>query len=444
MNWIGSVIVEKGSHFKLLCGEEIDWEKVNMIKDKLINMTNYLNDFVIVDFFDEIPNFKKGQSIFEKETVVFFQTIKCNSYKHLNFYEVNIRIDSKNSNKMYERYVRKRELLELFDEICVQKKFPDLSKWKKLYDSTLDGDWSKMPRVVTDEKEDKREKNCDLARMWFVDELQKEDFPIYFDALKYLCEEGWCGEDIYYADVYLEELCKMGIGKDTIEKFKNTVNPIYLDFIGENYLKGRCGVSVDYRKAYRYFYHGEKRGNLSSRYHRALMFKDGLYVKKNYKKYVKMVESIVDDFVGAGGKNNLLFIDFAFVELAKIYKEQNECEKCLKYAYQAKEIDDLRNSMFLEVTKMSDILDIIYSVIPFDKDNMDIYDLLYCLKQPAKAKFFAQGKEYNIESLNLNGYCMVKFHDKYYKNIKEFFNKASIDGEKFDKWLYRVDYVEVV
>lgn len=174
------------------------------------------------------------------------------------------------------------------------------------------------------------------------------------------------------------------------------------------------------------------------------MFKNGMHVKKNYNKYVKMIESIVNEFVASGGENILPCIDFAFIELAKIYKEKCDKDKCLKYAYKAKENNDARIYRFLEVSKMPEILDIIYSVIPFDKDDMDIYDLLYLLKQPAKARFFAKGKEYNVESVNLNGYCMVKFNDKYYKNAKEFFNKAIIEDKKFYEWLHNVDYVEVV
>ena len=50
----------------------------------------------------------------------------------------------------------------------------------------------------------------------------------------------------------------------------------------------------------------------------------------------------------------------------------------------------------------------------------------------------------NIESININGYCMVKFNDKYYKNAIEFFNKAVIDDKKFYEWINNVDYVEVV
>lgn len=65
-------------------------------------------------------------------------------------------------------------------------------------------------------------------------------------------------------------------------------------------------------------------------------------------------------------------------------------------------------------------------------------------KQPAKARFFANDKWYNVESFNLNGYCMVKFNEKCYKNAKEFFSKTVIDDKKFYEWLYNVKYVEVI
>lgn len=439
----GSVIVGKGSTFKLLYGEETNQNKINEIKNKLNNMTNYIDDFVIIDFLEEIPIWEESQSIFEKETMVFFQAVKNNSYKKLNFYEVEIRIDSKNSNKMYERSVRKKELLKLFDGVCVQKKIPDLSKWKKFYDSSINGDWSRRPRVMNGERKAKIKQSGEIVRKWWLNELPKEDFSIYFDGLKYLAEEGW-SSDVTYEEVYIQELYNLGLGKEILEKFKKTTSPTILEFIGKQYLKGTCGVSPDYRKAYRYFYHGDRRGSLLCRYNRALMYKNGLYVKKNYNKYVKLIESIPKEFISVGGENVLPFIDFAFIELARIYKEKGDCEKCLEYAYKAKELNDSTTYEFLEVTKMPEILDIIYSVIPFDKDDMDVYDLLYLFKQPAKAKFYAKGKEYNIESINLNGYCMVKFNDKYYKNAIEFFNKAVIDDKKFYEWINNVDYVEVV
>ena len=247
-----------------------------------------------------------------------------------------------------------------------------------------------------------------------------------------------------YQETYFLELEKRGLKDKLMERYKGLSSPVAADMIGLSYLYGTGGVTPDYKKAYGYFYYGEKRGNMESRYHRAIMYKYGLYVKKNYNKYVKLVESILEEVLAAGGENILFCIDFCFKELAEIYKEKGDKEKCLQYAYKAKEYNDARINNFLEVTIMPQILNIIYSIIPFDKNDMDIYDLLYLLKTPSKAKFYAKGKEYNVESMEAGGYCVVKFDGKYYKNAKEFFNKATIDGNKFYKWLHKVDYVEAV
>lgn len=327
-------------------------------------------------------------------------------------------------------------MLRLFDEICLKRKMPDLSGWELFFDF-------KSGKSINGDRDKEKISECaKTISSWLSDKFYKDDYPLYFDSLEYLVEHDM-PQEIAWHEMYLEELEKKNLGEEILRVFKDTVNPFALEAIGYKYLYGEH-CSVDYKKAYRYFYHGEKLGNLRCRYYRALMFKNGLYVKKNYNKYVKMIESIVDDFIAAGGKNILFCIDFAFIELAKIWKEKENYKKCLEYAYKAKELHGARIYGFLEVSKMPEILDIIYSVIPFDKDDMDVFDLLYLLKQPVKARFFAKSKEYHVESVNLNGYCMVKFNDKYYKNAKEFFNKAIIDDKKFHEWLHNVDYVEVI
>ncbi len=439
----GCVITAEGSYFKLLNGEECNQKKVDRIKNKLNNMTNYINDYVIIDFFDPIPDWSEGKSNFNKDTIVFFQTIKESSFYQLNYYDVEIRIDGPNNHYVYACSVRKKEMLQLFDEICVKRKMPDLSNWKKIYDELEYGGYLADISVMTDERREKIKLNKEIVRKWCLDELPKEDYSIYFNALEQVSKKGW-SSDATYQEMYCTELENLGLGNKIVEKFKYTTKPIILDIIGQKYLYGDGGVSPDYKKAYRYFYHAEKLGNMRSRYYRALMFKNGLHVKKNYNKYVKMIESIPEEFISAGGKRVLPCIDFAFVELAKIYKEKGDKAKCLHNAYRAQDLNDSRRFHFLEISRMPEILDIIYSMIPFDENDMDIYDLLYLLKKPAKAMFFANGKQYKVESVDMNGYCMVKFKNKYYKNAKEFFNKASIDGKKFYEWLHNVDYVEVI
>lgn len=439
----GCVIIANSHKFKLLNAEENDKKKVNEIRRTLNKMTNYINDYVIIDFYDKISSFDKENSNFIKDTIIFFQTIKRKEYHLLNFYDVEIRIDSKSNSKAYTRLVKKKEMLQLFEEICVQRKFPDLSKWKKYYDLVEDGDFANKDKVMTEEIKQKISDSKDIVNNYWLGELQKTDYPIYLNALKFLYEEGW-NSDVTYHEMYFDELDKMLLPSNLLKKFKGTTSPTILCKIGKKYLYGTNGNPPNYKLAYKYFYHGDKLGNVECRFYKGLMYKYGLHVKQNRYKYSDLLTSILKEFLYAGGEEVFPYIDFFLIERAKRFKEYDEYEKTLKFAEMARELNDSRIYNYLSVSNMPEILDIIYSIVPFDKDDMDVYDLLYLLKKPAKAKFFAKGKEYDIESFNNNGYCIVKFNNKYYKNAKEFFNKAVIDGKKFYEYLINVDSVEVL
>lgn len=428
----GCVITGDIYQYNLYIGDEKQFSKISKIKNKINSLKSYHGEYLIVDLKGRLSDEKFDDN---STRVGLFEFFKCKKYANLNYYRLDIRVDSLDSSKMYTRYVRKKELLQLFDEICLKRKIPDLSKWKMFHD------FNSEKSINGDRDEEKISKCTEIARSWLLGELSKDDYPLYFDSLEYLVEHDWAKE-VGWHEMFFEELEKKGLGEEILQVFKDTVNPHALNSIGYKYLYGKDCLP-DYKKAYRYFYHAEKLGNMDSRYHRALMFKNGLHVKKDYNKYVKMIESIVNEFIASGGENILPCIDFAFIELAKIYKEKGEDEKSLKYAFKAKWLNDARVYNFLEISKMPEILDTIYSMIPFDENDMDIYDLLYLLKKPSKARFFAKGKLYKVESIDMNGYCMVKFKNKYYKNAKEFFNKAIIEGKRFYEWLYNVDYVEV-
>ena len=75
---------------------------------------------------------------------------------------------------------------------------------------------------------------------------------------------------------------------------------------------------------------------------------------------------------------------------------------------------------------------------------MDVYDLLYLLKKPIKIKFCLRDMEYYVESINENGYCMIRFNNCYYKSVKEFFMKAMLNERMFYLWAFFVEGVEIV
>ena len=53
------------------------------------------------------------------------------------------------------------------------------------------------------------------------------------------------------------------------------------------------------------------------------------------------------------------------------------------------------------------------------------------MKEPCRIAFSCDGKEYTVESVREDdGTVSVRFGDRWFRDIDEFFKKADIDGER--------------
>ena len=64
----------------------------------------------------------------------------------------------------------------------------------------------------------------------------------------------------------------------------------------------------------------------------------------------------------------------------------------------------------------------------FDEEDFDLYDLYYLLLKPVKVGFTFNDDEYSVEALEENGEVVIKFGNKWYRTVDDFFAKAQIDG----------------
>ena len=71
----------------------------------------------------------------------------------------------------------------------------------------------------------------------------------------------------------------------------------------------------------------------------------------------------------------------------------------------------------------------IYKLRPFDTDCMDLYDLYYVLNQPHKVRFSFEGTTHEAEAVQEDGGIVIRFDEKWYRTIDDFFQKAELDGE---------------
>lgn len=213
--------------------------------------------------------------------------------------------------------------------------------------------------------------------------------------------------------------------------------------LGYIWYYGRCGT-IDYKKAYECYCKAAELGDTVAEYKIGDMYKNGYYVEQNYEKHCEIVEKVYERI-----KDKDIFnepISSVFLRMARIRKGQGKTEASIELLMKAKEA--LRKYFvyspdFYEVENMRCIIEELYGLIPCDMQDLNIFDLLYVLKTPCNVSFYYEDKRYEVESSEENGYMTVRFGDKWYRSIKEFFEGAKIGDDLLVTLSYELYNFEV-
>lgn len=214
--------------------------------------------------------------------------------------------------------------------------------------------------------------------------------------------------------------------------------------LGYIWYYGRTGEK-DYKKAFNHYLKSMKRGNLVSSYKIADMYKNGYFVEKNYDKYVSIIKDLYPKVEHARHLGEPL--PEIFTRLANIRKGEGDIREALRLYRIAKDFLAQRisyNAFFGNLNIMKWLIDDLYEITDFDKEDFDFYDMYYLLKNPVKIGFTYRRKKYEIESLTEEGTCVIKFNDKWFRDRDEFYARAVIDGEKMTAVYDRLKNFEVI
>lgn len=213
--------------------------------------------------------------------------------------------------------------------------------------------------------------------------------------------------------------------------------------LGYIWYYGRTGAP-DYEKAFYHYSRSMKRGNLVSTYKVADMYHNGYYVEKDEDKY----RQIIEDLYKKVKKSRMLFDPYPEVatRLARIRRDQGKMDEAANLFLRAKDFLAQRirySGFFGNLSIMKGLIDDLYEIIEFDPEGMDLFDLYYVLKQPAKVSFFYKDQSEKIESIMEDGNCVIHFQDKWYRDRDEFFQKAKIGDRRLtavqkDLWGFEV------
>ena len=278
----------------------------------------------------------------------------------------------------------------------------------------------------------------DLTQPTYEDDIQ------LINALEYLIKETNNPE-------YMVELGGWYYGQkqfDLAEEYylmaaKLDYNNAY-ECLGYIYYYGRVG-QPDYEKAFHYYKLASDQGNLVAAYKLADMYKNGYYVQKDYPKYVQIIKDLYTKIQGA--TNTFDPVPEIYSRLAKIYVEEGNEDQAIQLLLIAKEFQSQRliySQFFGDLTIMKYIVIDLYSLIQFDPDYMDLFDLYYALQKPCKVAIEILGEDHIIEAKYEDGLFFICMDDKNYEDVDQFFLKAKINGEPLSTQYVNVNYIEIL
>ena len=278
----------------------------------------------------------------------------------------------------------------------------------------------------------------DLTQPTYEDDIQ------LINALEYLIKETNNPE-------YMVELGGWYYGQkqfDLAEEYylmaaKLDYNNAY-ECLGYIYYYGRVG-QPDYEKAFHYYKLASDQGNLVAAYKLADMYKNGYYVQKDYPKYVQIIKDLYPKIQGA--TNTFDPVPEIYSRLAKIYVEEGNEDQAIQLLLIAKEFQYQRliySQFFGDLTIMKYIVNDLYSLIQFDPDYMDLFDLYYALQKPCKVAIEILGEDHIIEAKYEDGLFFICMDDKNYEDVDQFFLKAKINGEPLSTQYVNVNYIEIL
>ena len=214
--------------------------------------------------------------------------------------------------------------------------------------------------------------------------------------------------------------------------------------LGYIYYYGRVG-QPDYKKAFHYYKLASDKGNLVASYKLADMYKNGYYVSKDYSKYVEIIKSLYPLIQGA--TNTFDPVPEIYSRLAKIYVEEGNEDQAIQLLLIAKEFQSQRliySQFFGDLTIMKYIVNDLYSLIQFDPNYMDLFDLYYALQKPCKVAIEILGDDHIIEAKYEDGLFYICMDDKNYEDVDQFFLHAKVNEEPISTQYVNVNYIEIL
>ncbi len=258
----------------------------------------------------------------------------------------------------------------------------------------------------------------------------EEEVFLFTEAMNFLIEEEHNPGDMLSLGGYYYEIKRFDLALKYYEMAATyDYDPAY-ECLGYIWYYGRTGER-DFKKAFEYFSKLMAKGDPVSTYKVADMYRNGYYVEKNQEKYEEIIEKL---YPRVKGMTNVFDpAPEVFTRLARIRSSQGRKDEAVELYLYAKDFLAQRisdNVFFGNMNIMKWLIDDLYELIDFDRDDFDLYDLHYLLKSPHKITFMHNDEPQNLESVMEGDECTVCFNGKWYHSRDDFFKDACVDDIK--------------
>lgn len=256
--------------------------------------------------------------------------------------------------------------------------------------------------------------------------LPEENKFRLIEALEFLIEETHDPAHmahlggIYYSDRRFDLALKY------YEMAASYGHTIVYECLGYIWYYGRTGER-DYKKAFECYSRAAAAGSKVSVFKLADMYRNGYYVEKDYDRYCSMIEDLYKSIEGTEDVNDPL--PEVSLRLASIRREQGRMEEALELLMDARAFQAWIVELapdFISLRNMEYLTNDLYELIEFDRTDFGLFDLYHALKTPSRITFRHERVKYEIESAEEDGTIVVRFEDKWFRSIRDFFEKAYI------------------
>ena len=201
--------------------------------------------------------------------------------------------------------------------------------------------------------------------------------------------------------------------------------------LGYIWYYGRTGER-NFEKAFHYYSKGMEAGDLQCAYKIADMHRNGYYVEKDYDKYCEIIEDLYPKIKDAKYVQEPL--PEIFTRLARIRMEQKRFDEAERLLLSAKDFLAQRiacHPFFGDLNIMKWLVEDLCQLPPRPEPmDIDLFNLFTILREPVRVSFCYQRKKMEINAVMENDDCVICFNGHWYRNVDDFFARASIDGER--------------